>query len=121
MELASKVFDVVTDQNNLENDCQKSIKEILKTEDLSYWRKVIRAAALCHDMGHFPFSHAAENLLPKGKNHESVTLEIILNSNLTKIIENKLKIYPEDVAKLALSPKDKVVQWNFLFFRIIIK
>jgi len=104
MELATKVFDVVTNEDNIYNE---SIRNLIKTEKdrLQYWKRVIRMAALCHDIGHFPFSHAAEILLPKGKTHESLTLSIIMNGEISDIL-NSLKIYPSDVAKLALSPKD---------------
>jgi HD superfamily phosphohydrolase len=108
MDLASKVFDIITDPNNLNMDCQKTIREIINCQKIDYWKQVVRIGALCHDLGHFPFSHAGEELLPDGKTHESLTLKIITNSSLTDIIKNKLKLVPEDVAKVALKPKDYI-------------
>src|SRR6266700_8028714 len=68
MDLASRVFDVVTNGENVKFD---SVRDIIPdAADLQYWRRVLRAAALCHDMGHLPYSHGAESeLLPDGKNH----------------------------------------------------
>ena len=43
-------------------------------------------AALCHDLGHLPFSHAAEKeLLPDGWDHERLTLEIIRSDEIESI------------------------------------
>ena len=43
-------------------------------------------AALCHDLGHLPFSHAAEKqLLPPGWDHERLTSEIILSDEMRTI------------------------------------
>lgn len=38
--------------------------------------QVRRLAALFHDIGHLPFSHAAEGILPKGIKHEHVSVAI---------------------------------------------
>ncbi|PPA79863.1 MAG: hypothetical protein C00003105_00066 [ANME-2 cluster archaeon HR1] len=62
-------------------------------------------AALCHDVGHLPFSHSAEKeLLPEGWNHERLTLEIIRSDEM-KLIWKDIKITSDDVAKLAVGPK----------------
>lgn len=62
-------------------------------------------AALCHDLGHLPFSHAAEShLLPDGWDHERLTMQFIRSDEM-KPIWDSLKVNPEDVAKLAVGPE----------------
>ncbi len=71
------------------------------SSDYLYWRRVIRMAALCHDLGHLPFSHVAEKDLLGDFGHEKWTLKII-DSHHLKPVWDKLKttpIYLEDISK----------------------
>jgi hypothetical protein len=99
MHLASYVYDVITDVDNL----HPSVKHIIPSDKhmLHYWRQVVRMAALCHDIGHLPFSHAAECRLPKGVKHENFTIEIITCPDM-KPIWDDMKVDPNDVAKIAV-------------------
>jgi uncharacterized protein len=104
MELADRVFKVVTDKGNVD----ARVRDVVPGDDqLRYWRRVLRMAALCHDLGHLPFSHAAEKeLLPAGKTHEDLTVELIKSAEMEEIWR---KITPplrsEEIAKLAVGPK----------------
>src|SRR5262249_36091479 len=70
LELAGRVFDVVTNPANVTDDVRNILPEISQPNQLQYWRRVLRMGALCHDMGHLPFSHAAEKeLLPSDWDH----------------------------------------------------
>jgi hypothetical protein len=86
MELAGRVYDVVTDSDNL---IDRSVRKLVPRKGdykYEYWRLVLRMAALCHDLGHLPFSHAAEKeLLPDGWNHERLTLKIIRSEEMKPI------------------------------------
>ncbi len=106
MELADRVFGQLT--QNPGDFVRGTVDEITHAESLSYWRKVLRVAALCHDLGHLPFSHAAEKaLLPKDWNHERLTEQIILSPRMTKILgEMSPAVTPVDVVKLALGPPE---------------
>jgi hypothetical protein len=66
---------------------------------------MLRAAALCHDLGHLPLSHAAEELLPNGWNHEYFTVAFILSEPIRGILMERLRVTPRDVAKLAVGPE----------------
>ena len=107
MELASRVFDIVTNRDNVTDHIRACLPELDQPDRLAYWRRVLRMAALCHDVGHLPFSHAAEKeLLPEGWDHERVTREII-NSEEMLSIWNSMRptLVPEDITKLAIGQK----------------
>lgn len=108
MELASRMFDVVTNQNNVPDEIKDLLPEIIEINAKSYWRRVIRMAALCHDLGHLPFSHAAEKeLLPEGTSHETITAQIINSEEMCNIWNQMTPpLRPNDVMKLAVGPKE---------------
>jgi len=70
-------------------------------------------AALCHDLGHLPFSHAAElELLPPGWDHEQITKNLILGQEMTQLWDGMIpRLNPSHIAKIAVGPehfKDEV-------------
>jgi HD superfamily phosphohydrolase len=105
MQVATSLYDAI---------CEKSA-EILKT-DLAYNkdglgrdRQVVRFAALLHDVGHAPFSHASEELFPRrhgGKRykHEDYSVAVIRSELRSAIEDHELNanygLHAEDIATL---------------------
>lgn len=105
MDLASRIFDVVTAPENL---LDNSVRDIIPDEQgKSYWKSVLRMAALCHDLGHLPFSHAAEKeLLPADYDHERLTKDIIYSAEMEEIWAAMTPpLRADDIVKLAVGPK----------------
>jgi len=82
-------------------------------------------AALCHDIGHLPFSHAAEkDLLPEGWNHERLTRELIASDEM-QMIWNSITppLRSDDIVKLAVGNKQapdlKFSDWETILAEII--
>ena len=123
MEVASRIYDVVTNDRNVLADSEiRSIVPKVGAFDWNYWRRVLRMAALCHDLGHLPFSHAAEDLLPADFSHEKISHEIITGSGMAGVWK-ELKIQATDVAKIAVGPKycpDPLSVWESILSEMII-
>lgn len=106
MELAGRVFDVIARKAD---DGDESIRDMMRDAgEKSYWRRVLRLAALCHDIGHLPFSHAAEHeLLPDGWNHERLTARLIRDPIMEEVWSGMAPPQPKpiDIVKLAVGPK----------------
>ena len=111
MELATRIF------HNLCKSVRPDVFALVPRKgsaEYHYWRKVLRMAALCHDIGHLPFSHVAEKELLGDKGHESITYQLIHSRYLKEIFkplqEEFAQIFPdrdfiEDISKIALGEK----------------
>jgi uncharacterized protein len=123
MELADRMFQVLTHSDNLTDQIKGLFPELSKK---NYWRSALRMAALCHDIGHLPFSHAAEKeLLPDGWSHEKLTREIILSDEMKEIWGNITPpLRPNDIVKLAVGPKEALdlefSDWETVLSEIIV-
>ena len=125
MELAARVFDVVTHPDNLTDDIKSLLQLLTAPGKLSYWRRVLRMAALCHDVGHLPFSHASEELLPNGWDHETITRRIICSDEMRTVWDSITPpLRHKDIEKLAVGPKKAsdltFSDWETILSEIII-
>ena len=126
MELAGRVYDVIT-RADLVSDRIRSLIPEVGNEDLRrYWRRVVRMAALCHDIGHLPFSHAAEEeLLPEGVKHEHMTASLIAGEIMGEVWESLVPpLTTEHVLKLSVGkrylPEVSFTPWEELLAEIIV-
>ncbi len=111
MEIASRIYDQITSSLELLGNLDNFDIPAQGSFDDLYFRKIVRLAALCHDMGHLPFSHAAEKALLGDNGHEHWTLKII-HSRYLEPIWRKLQLecvshgkdcdVTADVTKIAL-------------------
>ncbi len=126
MELASRIFDVATNTQNLRDEIRGLLPDANDPVKRSYWRRALRMGALCHDLGHLPFSHAAEKeLLPNGWGHERIARTIILSDEMRGIWRNMVPpVQPEHVAKLALGKEGtrdlEFTDWEAVLSEIIV-
>ena len=83
-------------------------------------------AALCHDIGHLPFSHAAEeDLFPEGFKHEHMTAALINSNELRQIWESLVPPLTTDhILKLSVGkrylPERSFSPWEELLSEIIV-
>ena len=67
--------------------------------------KLFLVAALLHDVGHWPFCHAIEDLRQVGiPRHESLARRLITQGEIASVLKQDWQINPEDVANLLAPP-----------------
>ena len=91
MHLAGRVYDAL---------CTKS-EGLLPGGSRAPERRLVRVAALLHDLGHAPFSHSAEDLFEGGIDHEDMTRRLLETPEIREIFARHGEgITTGDVARL---------------------
>ena len=80
MQMATDMFDSIVEKKKSFLERELSLNE----NGIKIYRKIIRIAALLHDIGHAPFSHSGEDLMP------------LLPSTHSKYIEGQQKRYEHE-------------------------
>ena len=71
------------------NSAIQGYDENFPEEKREWYEQILRLIALTHDLGHPPFSHASESVLPDNLEHEDFTEKIITETEIADII-NKI-------------------------------
>ncbi len=118
MQMATDMYDCITEKSSY------LLKTHLEMDDagIKRWRKVIRLAALLHDVGHPPFSHSGEDLLPikdvetgKRYDHEEYSISIIKEKFKSNIEQHPVnRNYGITVSEVTALLGDKSVPENSL-------
>ena len=128
MKMVSDMFDCIV-QNESNRQLLKDVY-LLKDSGIEKARKIIRIAALLHDIGHAPFSHAGEDLMPflpnthvkyiEGSNqkytHEDYSIAVIKDIFKT-LIEDHPQIrhnYPIKIEEVTALLGDRTASFNSL-------
>jgi HD superfamily phosphohydrolase len=90
MELAGRVYDALAAKSD----------GLLPAGPDCLERRLVRAAALLHDVGHAPFSHSAEELFEEGIDHEEMTRRLLGHEIGEILREHGQGVTPERVATL---------------------
>jgi HD superfamily phosphohydrolase len=77
MHLAGRVYDALAAKSDGR----------LPTHPECHERRLVRAAALVHDIGHAPFSHSAEDLFADGIDHEEMSRRLLGTPEIADIFE----------------------------------
>ncbi len=110
MELATKVFDHFRHKGHLDYAIFEKNMKSKELANVDTARRILRLTALLHDIGHLPYSHSAETILPSGQKHEDVSIAIINNSEVTKVIKGSFKSDAKKIIRIitSLLSKDPV-------------
>ena len=126
MELSGRVYDVITRNDLVTDAVRSSFPELGNDSQKAYWRRVVRIAALCHDIGHLPFSHAAEEeLLPENTTHEHITAALIQSDDMKMIWQSLVPPLSTDhILKLSVGkrylPGVIFTPWEELLSEVIV-
>ncbi len=125
MEMATRAFDSLRRRHK--NELKKNFSQI--NLNLAEATQLLRLTALLHDVGHLPFSHAAEGALPQGLSHEDVSVAIInklrrtldktfykgIASDICRLIDKKAIVPPElQILKKLISSQLDVDRADYL-------
>lgn len=105
MELASRIYDALLSSHP---EAPLSSQLSMDPELITYFRRVLRFAALVHDLGHLPFSHTGESEVLGKSGHELMTKRIMASKLFSKQMAQfsyPSRSLEQDVLKLVAGEK----------------
>jgi HD superfamily phosphohydrolase len=80
--------------------------------------RTLAAAALLHDVGHYPFSHCIEELGPPVLRHEEVGRRLIESGEIAEVLEREWGVAPARVANL-IEPRGPLAGMDALLVQLV--
>ena len=113
--VVTRIFEELRDRVGLEEWLPRLGREPTSAE-WNHLLAVARWVALLHDVGHAPFSHVTESLLPPGETHEDRSLRLVLDGDLRSVIAEGGVELLEDVT-VCLDPRAEPTDPALAFVR----